>query len=113
MSCQAEQGVNIPEAVHVLRLNDGRVVVSAANGPGLSISQARTINQCKRAKLLSESVSISSRIEPTPVAQLYSEPVATFKPHTTFNIETGVSIRFACVRGGGVLQGGTAICPGY
>jgi hypothetical protein len=99
--CQAEQGVNIPEAINVLRLNDGRVVVSVVNGPGLSLSQARAINQCARTKLLSEPASSSSTLEPT----LAIQPVR--EPNTAFEAVAG------CVQGGGVLQGGTAICPGY
>ena len=58
MACQAERGINIPEAVNVLRISQTSVAVSVVNGPGLSLTQARAINQCAQAKLLNNPASV-------------------------------------------------------
>ena len=111
MACQAEQGVNIPEALNVLRLSDGRVIVSAVNGPGLSLSQARAINQCGQARLLGTQIPAQQGYVEVPVAQpAQSYPSQTAASRAVPHQPAGAP--FGCVESGGVLQGGSAICPG-
>jgi len=109
LTCQAEQGINIPEAISVLRLNDGRVIVSVINGPGLSLAQARTINQCASGKLLSGQTPFGSATEPTLVRSADVTPTNQHVRQSTVAIDTPAG----CVRGLGKLQRGTLICPGY
>lgn len=107
MACQAEQGFNIPEAVNVLRLNNGSVAVSVINGPDLSLAQARSINQCAQAKLLSGQVTVTADAtyvkvaDPLPVTQDVSQS------------DTQPTRQAGCIRGNGTMQAGTLICPGY
>ncbi|MEM9437014.1 MAG: hypothetical protein AAGA15_08235 [Pseudomonadota bacterium] len=50
-ACQNEQGAVPPEAIQVLRLDNGGASVFVANGPGVTLGQARALNQCSTAKL--------------------------------------------------------------
>ncbi len=111
MACQAEQGINIPEAINVLRLNDGRVLVSVVNGPGLSLSQARGINQCASAKLLNEHASTLPAQEPAPTTPTPQQPAPAIQ--TAPETYIGLTSVPGCRPGGGILQGGTSTCPGY
>lgn len=106
LDCQAEQGLNIPEALNVLKLNDGRVVVSVVNGPGLPLAQARTINQCARGKLLGRQ---TPAYPATPAVTPRPASAPQYVKHTDFTSGAPAG----CVRGGGTLQSGTLICPGY
>jgi len=103
--CQAEQGIHIPEAVHALRLKDGRVIVTTHNGPGITLAQARTINSCAATKLLSGAELDDVSLLPTShsVSPKVETPSSQAQPPSLTN--------FGCVKGGGVMQGGTSICP--
>ncbi|MEQ6202881.1 hypothetical protein ABMC88_07480 [Sulfitobacter sp. HNIBRBA2951] len=103
MACQAEQGINLPQAVQALRLDNGQVSVFAANGPGLSLGQARAINQCAQAKLLSRQ---STTPEPIYEDQTYTK-------YGTATKEAASGVSAGCVRGQGPMQAGSLICPGY
>jgi hypothetical protein len=105
MACQAEQGINLPQAVQALRLDNGQVSVYAANGPGLSLGQARAINQCAQAKLLSGQTQSTT---PTPI---YEDQ--TYTKYGTASQKTDTGAPAGCVRGQGTMQAGTLICPGY
>lgn len=48
--CSAQ--LNIPAQLQVLALRSGGVSVFAVNGNGVSLSQARSLNQCARNTLL-------------------------------------------------------------
>lgn len=104
LACQAEQGINIPEALNIHRLNDGRVLVSTVNGPGLPLAQARTINQCARAKLLNGQTTTAH--EQLPAETAYAAQTIQ-QPADILDGPAG------CIRGGGTIQGGDLICPGY
>ncbi len=110
MSCQADQGLNIPEAVNVLRLNNGSVAVSVVNGPGLPLAQARAINQCAQAKLLSGQSYTPAPAATQPATQRPA-PVATFEP--VYQTSVANDAPAGCVRGQGTMQGGSLVCPGY
>jgi hypothetical protein len=96
MECQNQFGFNTPEAVDVLRLSDGRVLVSVLNGYNMNLSQVRSINQCARYKLLNQPAGT------TQVRNRY-----------TRKTEHGYNIIPGCIVGIGAMQGGSAICPGY
>lgn len=110
MECQAEQGLNIPEALSVLRLNDGRVTVSMVNGSNVSLTQARAINLCARAKLINTAPALQPvATEINAPKQQYAAPIVE---HTVQASSTDYRPP-NCITGGGVFQGGTSICPGY
>ncbi len=100
-TCQAEQGIQGVASVEVLELGDGRVVASTLDGGGVSLNQARSINQCAQAKLLGRKTTVA----PQSIQPVVAAPVRQQAP-----LNDGLS---GCVKGGGVLQGGLRICPGY
>ncbi|MCB4457682.1 hypothetical protein [Leisingera sp. McT4-56] len=53
-SCHADLGIKGPFAPQKLLLRDGRVSVFAANGNGVSLNEARSINKCSRERLLGQ-----------------------------------------------------------
>lgn len=97
-ACQGEQGLTNGAAVEVLELGNGRVVASTLNGNGVTLAQARAVNQCARAKLLGGQTGEPVAVRTRPV---FSESAVA---------DDGIS---GCKRGHGVFQGGSSICPGY
>lgn len=120
-ACFQQQGIAAPFVPNVLRLNDGRVVVSAVNGNGVSLAQARAVNQCAQNRLLGGGVvapvGAGTYVAPAPVPALapstgsgvYVVPTVTGTGTYVAPIRRGVG----CVEGRGALQAGTEICVGY
>lgn len=100
-ACQAEQGLRGGAAIEILELGNGRVAATTLNGNGVSLAQARAVNQCARAKLLGG--------QTTAVAPVQTQSVvAVPQQHQSHRVAQP-----GCIVGGGVLQGGLRMCPGY
>lgn len=46
--------LNVPAQLQKIEMSGGRVSVFAVNGNGVSLAQARSLNQCSRATLIAE-----------------------------------------------------------
>ncbi|MCK0169079.1 hypothetical protein MWU52_16105 [Jannaschia sp. S6380] len=103
LACHAEQGINVPEAISVLRMRSDRVSVSTLNGPDVSLAQARAINRCALARLTSG--------QPIDAGQTFDAP-----PPATPAVGDAARVAVTaggCVPGNGPMQRGTLICPGH
>lgn len=102
--CQYELGLDAPEAIQSLPLKDGRVVVSTVNAAGLSLAQARAVNQCAQAKLSNPATVYHTAVDviPSPASLAAQQTAAAQKRDLP-----------GCRKGAGVLQGGVSICPKY
>lgn len=118
-ACFQQQGIAAPFVPNVLRLNDGRVVVSAVNGNGVSLAQARAVNQCAQNRLLGGGivapVGAGTYVAPAPAPAATTGSGAYVPPSQT---GTGTYVAptrrgVGCVEGRGALQAGTEICVGY
>jgi hypothetical protein len=116
-TCLAGQGINAPEAIQTLRLRDGRVSVFVADGPGVSLAQARSANQCARAQLLAGGGTAPS-YQGQPVYEaappVYQDQYTTAAPgYWSSQPGAAVSYPVSCDAGMGSLQRGDLVCPGY
>lgn len=99
-TCQAQQGLTTCATLQIVELGNGKVIASTLIGNGVSLAQARAINQCAQAKLLGGRT--------TAAAPVQSRPVVAAQPvQKTHDGQVG------CVQGRGVLQGGLKLCPGH
>ena len=96
-ACKAEQGSRSGAAIEILELGNGRVVASTLNGNGVTLAQARAVNQCAQAKLLGARSTAVVPVQSRPIADQGSKRIG----------------QAGCLQGGGVLQGGLRLCPGY
>lgn len=103
-ACHAEQGLVNGATVEILELNNGQVIASTLNGNGVSLAQARAVNQCARAKLLGGQSNTVASVQSRPVGE--QAPIAAQQPTHPVGL-------VGCVQGGGVIQGGVRLCPGY
>lgn len=51
LACRDALGVSADLSIYTLDFDDGRVLLSALNRGGISLTQARSINRCKRESL--------------------------------------------------------------
>ena len=108
VDCQATKGLYAPEAIHLSRLRGKRAMVLTVGSSSVPADLAQDINQCARAKLLSNR----------------ARSVIDVQPHRVVLVDKKTSLRSArrpssakftpvgCSVGGGVLQRGKAICVG-
>ena len=88
-----------------LDFDDGRVSLFAINGNGVSLAQARSLNQCARARLLSGQTQVAAAA-PT------STPATYQAAQPTTIITGGTATSAGCRPGYGVMQRGI-YCVGY
>ena len=124
LECQAEAGINKPEAIQKLDLRSGASRdVFMTNTYGVTLGQARAINQCKHAKLDARIASgqggsslptgepgtaipsINTRVSGASVA---AEPRTGNSP--TAGAGVSPPAYRECRAGGGVFQGGATYC---
>ena len=103
-NCQAEQGLVNGAAVQILELGNGKIIASTLNGNGVTLAQARAVNQCAQRKLLNGQTTAIAPVQSRPVV-VAEKPVVAHQ-----NTYDGLA---GCVQGGGVIQGGVRMCPGY
>ncbi len=113
VACHAALGTPHALIINELKLNDGRVLLSATNklgGGGMTLAEARSINGCARNRLLSGQS--APAVAPVP-AQNYApqtyaaEPAAdSYATRTYPSTQNGYGT--AC--DGSVLVGGTSYC---
>lgn len=101
--CQAQQGLAGGAPVEILELSNGGVIATTINGNGVTIAQARAVNQCARARMLSGNTTAVAPVQARPAVA--AAPVAAQQ-----QTHAGVP---GCVPGAGVIQGGLRMCPGY
>lgn len=106
-ACHEQLRIAAPFQPNVLRLRGGGAVVSAVNASGMTLAEARAVNQCARARLLSGTGQQAVVVNPDP------RLVAVDPSPGLARVGTGATIlRIApgCPPGASVLYGGTRYC---
>ncbi|PYG26981.1 hypothetical protein [Pelagimonas varians] len=106
-ACHQELGIQAPLNAQRLDLNDGRVSIFAADGGGLTLSDARAINRCAQQRLLANQSSNSGHASVAPQpntaidyrAELETQAVPRQQYRSAY-----------CPAAAPVLYGGTQIC---
>ncbi|WP_112309125.1 hypothetical protein [Pseudogemmobacter bohemicus] len=124
LECQAEAGMNKPEAIQKLDLRSGASRdVFMTNTYGVTLGQARAINQCKQAKLdarIASGLGGSSLPAGEPATAIPSidtrlrganvTPAPLGGNSPTAGAGASPPASEECRAGGGVFQGGAAYC---
>jgi len=124
-SCHADLGIAGPFQLYTNTLDSGAVIVAARNGNGVTIADARSVNQCAQARLLSErsagptdefvivdsagdassSGAGTMTVQPATVVEPQAAPVAALSESLPAGCPVGASVIYGgsryCLRGGG------------
>ena len=109
VDCQASKGFYAPEAIQLSRLRGNRALVVTVGASSVPSDVVQKINQCARAKLLSNRAGSVIDVQPHLVV-LYD------KKTSVKSARRSKSTRFTpvgCSVFGGIVQGGKAGCTGY
>lgn len=106
-ACHQKLGILAPLTAQRLDLDDGRVSIYAADGGGMSLNDARAINNCAQQRLLANRPANSAQ----PVTVPQSNKAIDYRAELEAQTVPRQQLRPAyCPTAAPVLYGGTQIC---